>query len=93
MMNLIRDLTGPWPHIRTNASRIQIITEAYQAGPASTLKAETHVPPLNLYLDFMVARATQCLEYSEMTAKIKRACQEIHCYLQTTWPESMELLH
>ena len=31
----------------------------------------------------MVARATQCLEDSGMTAKIKRACQEIHHYLQT----------
>ena len=30
----------------------------------------------------MMARATQCLEDSEMAAKIERACQEVCCYLQ-----------
>ena len=57
---------------------LQIITEAYQAAPASILEAETHVPSLNLYLDSMVAQATQCLKDSEMAAKIKQACHEIH---------------
>ena len=62
---------------------LQIITGAYQAAPASILEVETHVPPLNLYLDFMVARTTQHLEDSGMAAKIEKACQEVCCYLQT----------
>ena len=57
---------------------LQIITEAYQAAPASTLEAKAHVSPLNLYLDSMMARAIQCLEDSEMAAKIEQACQEVH---------------
>ena len=56
---------------------LQVITRAYQAAPTSTLDAEAHVPPLNLYMDPMVAWATQCLENSGTAAKIERACQEV----------------
>lgn len=40
------------------------------------------MPPLNLYLDSMVARATQRLEDSGMAAKIERACQGVRRYLR-----------
>ena len=76
---------------------LQVMTGAYQATPASTLEAEAHIPPLNLYLDSMVARATQCLEDSGMAAKIERACQEVRCYLQTRgqnqWRYFTEYIH
>ena len=54
---------------------LRVITGAYRATPASTLEAEAYVPPLNLYLDSLVARATQRLEDSGMAAKIEGACQ------------------
>ena len=57
---------------------LQVITGAYQATPASTLEMEAHVPLLNLYLDSMMAWATQRLQDSEMAAKIKQACQKVH---------------
>ena len=60
-----------------------VMTGAYWAAPASILEMEAHVSLLNLYLNFMMAQATQHLEDSEMTVKIKRACQKIHHYLQT----------
>ena len=60
-----------------------VITGAYQAAPVSSLEAETYVPPLNLYLDSLVARATQRLEDSGMAAKIEGACREVRHYLQT----------
>ena len=56
---------------------LQVITGAYQAAPASTLEAEAHVPSLNLYLDSMIARATQRLEDSGMATKIEQTCHEI----------------
>ena len=62
---------------------LQVMTGAYQAAPESTLEVEAHVPLLNLYLDSMVARATQCLEDSGMAAKIEWACQGAHHYLWT----------
>ena len=74
-----------------------IMTEAYQATPASILETEAHVPLLNLYLDFMMAQTIQCLENSEMAVKIERACQEIHHYLQTCdqnqWKHLSEYIH
>lgn len=61
---------------------LQVITGAYQAtSPASTLEAEAYVPPLNLYLDFVVSQATQCLEDSGKAVKIEGACQAIRCNL------------
>ena len=59
-----------------------VITEAYQAVLISTLETEAYVPPLNLHLDSLMARATQCLEDSGMAAKIEGACWEDCCYLQ-----------
>ena len=56
---------------------LRVITGAYQATPASTLEAETYIPPLNLHLDSLVARTTQCLEDSGMAAKIEGACQAV----------------
>lgn len=50
---------------------------AYRPAPVSTLETEAYVPPLNLYLDSMVARATQRLEDSRMAAKIEGACWEV----------------
>ena len=61
---------------------LRVITGAYRAAPASTLEAEAHVPPLKLYLDSMVARATQRLEDSGMAAKIEQACHEVRRYLR-----------
>lgn len=53
---------------------LRVMTGAYRATPVSTLEAEAYVPPLNLYLDSMVARATQRLEDSGMAVKIEGAC-------------------
>ena len=61
---------------------LRVITGAYQAAPISTLEAEAYVPPLNLYLDSLVARATQRLEDSGMAAKIEGACREVRRHLR-----------
>ena len=61
---------------------LRVMTGAYRAAPVSTLEAEAYVPPLNLYLDSMVARATQRLEDSGMTTKIEGACREVRRFLR-----------
>ena len=55
---------------------LRVITGAYRA-PATTLEAEAYIPPLNLHLDSLVARANQRLENSGMGAKIEKSCKEI----------------
>ena len=61
---------------------LRVVTGAYRAAPVSTLEAEAYVPPLNLYLDSLVARTTQRLEDSGMAAKIEGACREVRHYLR-----------
>lgn len=61
---------------------LRVVTGAYRAAPVSTLEAEAYVPPLNLYLDSQVARATQRLEDSGMAAKMEGACREVRHYLR-----------
>ena len=61
---------------------LRVMTGAYRATPVSTLEAEAYVPPLNLYLDSMVARATQRLEDSGMAVKIEGACREVCRHLR-----------
>ena len=61
---------------------LRVTIGAYRTAPISTLEAEAYVPPLNLYLDSLVARATQRLEDSGMAAKIEGACREVRRYLR-----------
>ena len=72
LYGLGRDLAGRMPLLQNQC--LQVITGAHRVTPVSTLEVETYIPPLNLYLGPLVARATQRLGNSGIAGKIEGAC-------------------
>lgn len=60
-------------------SCLRVVAGAYKATPITTLEAETYVPPLELYLDSVVARATHRMREiePERGAEIIAACRRV----------------
>ena len=70
---------------------LQVVAGTYQATPTTSLESETFVPPLDLYLDSLVAWAVHWLKSSNMACQIKQACtvvcQGLQCWHQNVqWP-------